>query len=142
MPVSEERDMDHMKEELTIRVILTQINEVKSENSLARMILFEGDCDCENFKGKILAGGVDTQQERDGEPLVLSARYMLEGTDREGKACRIFIENVGVAGEKGTAETKPYICTDSEALKYLCKSELYGTIEPWEKGVFIHIFSR
>ena len=46
---------------LTIRVILEDICEVEKGNSLARIITFTGDCECEYFKGKILKGGADTQ---------------------------------------------------------------------------------
>ena len=78
----------------------------------------------------------------DGAATVLSARYILEGVDRDGKDCRIFIENNGSAAENGDMHTTPMIITDSSALSYLETERLSGTIEPWEKGVIIHIFSE
>ncbi|WP_026526432.1 DUF3237 family protein [Butyrivibrio sp. VCD2006] len=130
------------KEELTINVRITGVNEVKGHVGTARMILFDGDVDCDNFKGKILPGGVDTQKEIPGETFKLSARYVLEGTDFEGKECHIFIENNGELGEDGSLHTVPKVFTDSEALSYLENKDLFGTIEDIEGGVRIHIFSE
>ncbi|MCF0127245.1 MAG: DUF3237 family protein [Pseudobutyrivibrio sp.] len=132
-----------MKEELTIKVVIGEVFEAKGSKDVARMINFTGESDCENFKGVILPGGVDTQKEIDGEKFLLSARYMLKGTDKAGKECSIFIENNGEA-KIPPAEiiTRPVIITDSEALAYLEDADLEGTIEPWEKGVIIHIFSK
>ncbi len=50
-------------------VILKDTYEVKTEKSLARMVLFTGECDCDNFKGQILEGAVDTQQMKNEEPI-------------------------------------------------------------------------
>ena len=130
------------KEELTINVRITGVNEVKGYAGTARMILFDGDVSCDNFNGKILPGGVDTQKEIPGEPFKLSARYVLEGTDRDGKACHIFIENNGELSEDGSLHTIPKVFTDSEALSYLENKDLSGTIEDIEGGVRIHIFSE
>jgi len=83
-----------MKEVLTIQVSTWQMIGVKGKTAEAGMILFDGFCDCENFKGRILPGGVDTQKSFYPEARSLSARYILEGTDRNGKECRIFIERI------------------------------------------------
>ena len=130
------------KEELTINVRITGVNEVKGHAGTARMILFDGDAHCDNFNGKILPGGVDTQKDITGEPFKLSARYVLEGTDFEGKECHIFIENNGEVGKDGSLHTVPKVITDSDALSYLENKELFGTIEDIEGGVRIHIFSE
>lgn len=130
-----------MKEVLTIQVILNETLEVNSDGRCARMILFGGRCDCENFSGKILAGGVDTQKmEADGGGM-LSARYMLEGTDREGRKCRLFIENNGEMINGEVAKTRPVILTDSEALKWLESAKLCGTITGMEDHILIRIFA-
>ena len=71
-----------MKEVLTIQVSTWQMIGVKGKTAEAGMILFDGFCDCENFKGRILPGGVDTQKSFYPEARSLSARYILEGTDR------------------------------------------------------------
>ena len=132
-----------MQEILTIQVRITEAFEVKGKTGEAGMVCFDGSCDCENFKGKILPGGVDTQKEWYPQARTLSARYTLEGIDREGKACRIFIENNGTVNETGRVEqTMPQILTDSQCLSWMETTELTGTITPWEQGVIIHIFTE
>ena len=135
--------MDERKEILTIEVVIDACEEVKGKTGEAAMILFSGSVDCEAFKGKILPGGVDTQKEWNGENRSLSARYILEGMDYTGNPCRIFIENNGVMDpQKGLEYTIPRILTDSDALAYLEKEELIGTITPSEQGITIHIFQN
>lgn len=134
--------MEGFQEVLTFEVEITGHETVKGKNGEATMILFEGNADCENFHGKILPGGVDTQVEWPGQNRTLSARYILEGVDKEGQSCRIFVENNGIALKEGEISTTPRIITDSEALSYLEQEELFGTITPTEKGVTIHIFLR
>ena len=129
-------------EVLTINVRITGVNEVKGHTGTARMILFDGTVDCDNFKGKILPGGVDTQKESEGKPTLLSARYILEGVDKDGNEAHIFIENNGEFKEDGDNTTVPRVFTDSPSLAFLETSDLYGTIEGIEGGVRIHIFVK
>ncbi|WP_408071803.1 DUF3237 family protein [Butyrivibrio sp. JL13D10] len=130
------------KEVLTIDVKITAINEVKGKAGTARMILFDGDASSEYFKGTILPGGVDTQKEKPEEGVLLSARYILDGTDYKGNACRIFIENNGSFKGEIDSITKPMVITDSKALEFLETAPLYGSIEGIEGGVKIHIFTE
>ena len=128
---------------LTVDVILDDIIEVNGSTGVAAMILFHGNCSCKNFEGKILPGGVDTQKQEHGKERLLSARYVLEGTDLEGQKCRIFIENNGAITEPGPGaviKTTPKIYTDSKALKLLETAKLSGTVEGKEGGVFISIY--
>ena len=67
-----------MREVLTVRVRIKETYEVHGQRGLARMILFDGEGEGSGFYGKILPGGVDTQQVHDDGKLELSARYMLE----------------------------------------------------------------
>lgn len=127
------------KEILTINIRLTGEYEVKGHNGGAKMLLFEGDVDCELFKGKVLPGGVDTQSQRIGENVRLSARYIIEGVDCKGTPSKLFIENNGIINDKGEIITSPKIYTDSEALAYLETAELTGTVEAGEAGIVIHI---
>ena len=136
-------------EALTITVEVTNNFTVKGNVGMANMCCFGGYVDCENFKGVILPSGVDTQRDFFEEPIrTLSARYMLKGKDKEGIECQIFIENNCsfekdmVPEDMAFMKTKPRIITDSPCLSYLETAELYGTIEPWEKGVIIHIFVK
>ena len=128
-------------EVLTINVRITNVQETTGKNGTARMILFDGDCDCENFKGNILPGGVDTQFSALDGITKLSARYMLEGTDKAGEKCHIFIENNGTFEEGKDNTTVPKVTTDSQTLSWLEDADLCGTIEGIEGGVRIHIFN-
>ena len=112
-------------EVLRILIKPTGSNQVSSGKGFFNMVLFEGECDCENFKGKVMPGGVDTQHYYAEGKGRISARYMLEGVDKEGKACKIFIQNDG-EHDKGFLPTTPKVYTDSEALRWLEDADLIG----------------
>lgn len=115
---------------LTIKVSITEAFEVKGKTGEAVMLFFDGTVDCENFKGIILPGGIDTQKESYGTKRVLSARYILEGTDKSGTPCRVFIENnTEVETDGQVLKTKPKIFTDSVQLSFLETSKLEGTLD-------------
>ncbi len=128
------------KEVLTVQVRIKEALEVKGGINGVTMILFDGECECDNFKGKILPGGVDTQRLGEDGLVKLSARYIMEGVDYTGESCRIFIENNGEIKSDGQMVTSPCILTDSDALKHLEKEKLTGTVEGAPEGVIIHIF--
>ncbi len=128
-----------MKPVLIIHVVLDDTYEVKGKNGSACMLLFHGTAEGELFRGRILPGAVDTQKKAAGGEKTLSARYILEGIDAEGRECRIFVENHAV---KGDPETRPLIYTDSEALKWLETAELYGVLSAAEYGVDISFYER
>ena len=131
--------LDQGAEILTIDVLLKEFNEVKGHNGEALMILFDGYCHSDIFDGDILNGGVDTQKQDAGNNLrTLSARYILQGKDFEGKECRIFIENNGMS-DGGRFATTPKILTDSEALKELEDTELVGSISSTDEEGHIQI---
>lgn len=132
-----------MQEVLTISVKITGQDRVAGAVGDAGMVYFTGEVDCENFKGRILPGGVDTQR-NNGSHITISARYMLEGTDGDGAPCHIFIENNGVISPSGEiTRTVPTVVTDSPRLKWLETAQLSGTLEPkGEMAVLIHIFAE
>lgn len=112
---------------LRLYINLTEINEVVSDSRTAKMLLFNGTCKSDIFNGTILNGGVDTQIiEADGTG-TLSARYIVEGHDCKGNACRLFIENNAKIGTED-ASTHPMIITDSQELKWLENANLVGHI--------------
>ena len=127
---------------LRIYVSITEIFETIGSDGIVKMLLFDGYCDCEHFKGKILPGAVDTQRIRQDGSVTLSARYMLEGTDRDGQDCHIFIENNATASEGKETITKPDISTDSPNLKWLETSELYGELVTEDSQLVILIKER
>lgn len=126
---------------MSIYVDVTECFDVHSENCGVNMILFGGKAQSEYFSGKIMAGGVDTQVQKKGQARTLSARYMLEGTDFSGKACRIFIEN-NATEKDGVMITKPQIVTDSKVLSWLEHANLEGHIAEENDQLCIDIFEK
>ncbi|MBQ9142897.1 MAG: DUF3237 family protein [Lachnospiraceae bacterium] len=117
---------------------VTKMHQIVSGDKCVNMLLFDGKCTGDYFQGSILSGGVDTQQVDLNGRGTLSARYMLEGVDREGTPCRIFIENNAQTGTENT-KTKPQIFTDSESLKWLEREQLTGEILSEEGQLIISI---
>jgi len=107
------------------------------------MIPFGGAAKGKYFNGKILPGGIDIQTTQvNGSGRVLSAKYMLEGTDIDGNNCKIFIDNTGrfsqIPGEP-MFRTNPKIITDSPALRFLQDSFLVSEGTATDIGVDIII---
>ena len=119
---------------LSIEVDIDDTVDVKGDSGTATFIRFHGQSNCENFKGEILPGGVDTQTQIRGGARKLSARYILQGYDNTNTFCKIFIENNGTIEFGQEMRTKPTILTDSYALKWLESADLYGTITSREGG--------
>lgn len=121
---------------ITISVTTYEAEALEGKASRVVMIPFSAVASGEYFTGNTVANGVDTQITT-GNGFSLSARYMLEGTDRSGRKCRLFIENNGTSLEN----CKPRIYTDSEELAFLENAELTATVECVEKGVVIKIYN-
>lgn len=127
-----------MQEVITVFVRVEQAVSVKGYTGGATMLHFSGYAQGEYFKGKILPGAVDCQK-TGADGFTLSARYILEGEDREGKGCRLFIENNGAPDEAGVIHTRPLVYTDSACLKWLETTPLTGRISEQEGMLAIHI---
>ena len=121
-----------------IRVECSEAISVKGQETTVVMIPFTGIADGPYFRGRTVGSGVDTQQIGKDGVTRLSARYMLEGTDAAGNACRIFIENRGSWQEGFT----PRIVTDSTLLKDWETAELSSTVEGIPGGVLVRIFRK
>lgn len=120
---------------VTIKVTLYDIQAFEGKHSKVVMIPFSGEANGDYFTGKTVANGVDTQiTTEDG--FSLSARYMLEGVDRSGKQCRLFIENNGTSPDNCI----PRIYTDSEELAFLEKARLKAEVTSIENGVLVKIY--
>lgn len=113
-----------MKDILDINIIVTDVAEVQGEDSLVKMLAFNGMCDGEYFEGTVLPGGMDVQTIRPDGTGTVSARYMLAGKDAEGNDCKIYVDNTGVIDEAGNMRTTPKIVTDSKALFWMQKEAL------------------
>ncbi|MBQ7782694.1 MAG: hypothetical protein IJ368_01865 [Oscillospiraceae bacterium] len=120
---------------ITINVTTYNAQMLERSNSRVVMIPFSADAESKYFNGKTVVNGVDTQiTSADG--FSLSARYMLEGTDRNGNKCRLFIENNGTSLDNCV----PKIYSDSEELAFLENAELTASAECVENGVVVRIY--
>ncbi len=127
---------------LQIEVSLDAFNTVKGQNGEATMILFHGNFSSDYGCGVVLPGGVDTQVEYKGQCRKLSARYILQGTDKAGKVFNIFVENNGECGGDMPFITTPKVLTDSSELAFLEKASLCGEVHSAGEGkVLIKIFA-
>ncbi len=127
-----------MKEILTIHIHMEETISIHGNTSDVTAIHFTGYAEGDYFNGTVLPHGIDFQKIKPGSSPELSARYLLEGTDCDGKPCRIAIENNGSSDENGVVRTKPFLVTDSRALAWMETAELTGTITN-EDGLVIHI---
>jgi hypothetical protein len=107
------------------------------------MIPFSGTVKGELFNGRVLPGGVDTQTVDQNGVRHMSARYMLEGVDKNGEPCRIYIDNNGwFPGEMSMPfKTIPTFFTDSKAqADYLHRNRFRTEGHPRQGGVTIKVF--
>jgi len=123
-----------MKKVFDINVVIEGFSCVKTQDECINMISFGGDCHCDFFDGVILPGGVDTQKflkNEDGtlKPGTLSARYILEGKDKQGNPAKIFIENNGVVDKDGNVTTNPVVFTDNEGIKSVLSQKFIGKVK-------------
>lgn len=126
-------------EVLRIHIKLGETLALDSPSAGIRMIPFTGYCDSTLFQGNVLPGGIDTQVFPDSNRGTLSARYMLEGVDDKGEACKIFIQNEAVMEQGRETVTFPRIWTDSASLKWLETADLRGSIVGTDQGLDIVI---
>lgn len=132
-----------MGEVLTINVQITGMSGMERKEGNVNMICFAGSSNCRNFQGNIMDGGVDTQVLRADGSGTLSARYLMEGMDCDGKPCKLYVENNGKLDENGNITTIPKILTNSSALKWLETAELSGTVEGAGEGkILIRIYEK
>ena len=129
-----------MQDELLMEIKVTCYEPIAVEGKQKKIVMipFGGEATGEYFHGKVTGTGVDTQKIGPDGKAVLSARYMLEGTDAAGNACRIFVEN---QGSWDTGFT-PAIVTDSPLLSGWEDADLYATAEGIPEGVMIRILKR
>ena len=120
---------------MTIRVKILEALSVEGETRNIVMIPFDGEASGPYFNGKVIGPGVDTQKIGKDGKVFLSARYMMEGTDAVGNACRVFVENQG-SWEDGFT---PAIVTDSPLLAEWETASLRATVEGIPEGVMIRI---
>lgn len=113
-------------------------DEVNGTNGSSSMIHFGGSSSCANFTGKIVADCTDTRLRYTGQIQTLSARYILDGKDSKGKACRIFVDNMGI--DDNGMVTEPMIITDNPDFAWIESAPLHGTVS-WGNGLQIHMWT-
>ena len=134
---------DKLVFEVAVDIDRTQVSQLKGPAGEVVMIPFGGTVTGDLFNGRVLPGGVDTQTVDRNGVRHMSARYMLEGVDRSGAPCRIYIENNGWFTGAMTMpfKTIPTFYTDSKALSsYLHRSTFRAEGHPRPGGVTIKVF--
>lgn len=113
---------------MTVTVSDTELYSVEGSTCHVDMQYFTGEVAGEYLNGEITGEGtVVIKDYKEGETRLCS-RYMISGTDTEGKNCSMFIEDNGIVDESGKAVTTPIIITDSDALSWLETADLQGRI--------------
>lgn len=125
-----------MRKLFDIYIDITDTVCVKGKLHNVCMLFFTGEARGRYFNGKVIGTGLDTQYSSKDDHMVLSARYMLEGQDIDGKECRCFIENNGSFNDGFI----PEIVTDSLALSKFEGAQLKAEIGTKENGVIVSIF--
>ena len=117
-------------------------SDLRSPDGSVTFIPFTGRTASPLFTGEIRPGAADVQVEKPGEARVLTARYLFRGTDADGRACSLYVENVGrVSGEGGPLRAHPTFLTDSEALAaYFRGRRFRSEVHGRDGGVRILVF--
>jgi hypothetical protein len=129
--------------EILVDIDPAQVSPLKGPAGEVVMIPFSGAVKGEIFNGRVLPGGVDTQTVDQNGVRHMSARYMLEGVDKAGEKCRIYIDNNGwFTGEMAMPfKTIPTFFTDSKTLAtYLHSNKFRTEGHPRQGGVTIKVF--
>ena len=126
----------HKPQRLVIQVFLTGSRTLEErEDGWKAEVYFIGYCDCEAFRGSILPGAVDVQEQKKGGLVQMRAEYTLEGIDASGAPCRIHIVN-----QKQDGCFKPSIQTDSKVLAELNTLDGVALLEEYDGGLTVRIF--
>ena len=136
MSVADDEELVFLEYLMTVDVKTQNAAGVSSSVGGINMIPFTGSTDGHYFKGEIVGTGCDTQKYAPDGSVLFSARYLLKGTDLDGKSCSIFIENNGSALELCT----PTIITDSGALSEWQEWSLRAIVVPVNGGVAVNVY--
>ena len=127
-----------MEKLFEIYVNITDSLAVKGKSCEVNMVSFNGKACGKYFNGQVLGSGTDTQFAYKNGRVLLSARYLLQGTDISGQSCRIFIENNGSFEDGFT----PRLITDSKALSEFEDTTLYSKITSTENELTVAVFKK
>lgn len=130
---------------MTIHVAIgSDCPEMNMPDGKVKILPFTGTVEGRMFHGRVLPGATDVQVTNAAGSRHMFAQYMMEGTDMEGNACRIFVENHGYFGREKLPNpfaACPTMRTDSPALRsYLQGMHFRAEGHPSSQGVDILIF--
>jgi len=109
-----------------------------ADGAMAMMIGFTCSSNTRDFKAKGLDNFIDTRLQYRGQAQTLSARYILEGTDADGRKCRVYIENNGI--DVNGINTEPIIITDNPKWAWVEYAPLHGD-STMNNGFKIHLYT-
>jgi hypothetical protein len=130
-----------------ITIDRSQITSLETPTAKVRFIPFGGTVDSPYFRGRVMPGAADVQVTDASGVRHMCAKYIFEGTDAEGKHCRLYVENNGYfpkdAVKKDHFDATPKFITDSEYLNEILSRPVFRS-EGWShaKGVDIMIFDE
>lgn len=127
------------KELFVFQIDIGGSDEVNGTNGKGSMIHFGGKAVGDSFTGKIVSDCTDTRKQFNGQVQSLSARYIIEGQDSNGNACRVFVDNIGI-DENSTMTTEPTIISDNPDFAWIEEAPLHGTVS-WDGGLHIHMWT-
>lgn len=137
MTVADGEKIVFMEYLMTVNVKTQAAAGVNSVNAGGiNMIPFTGTADSYYFKGQTVGTGCDTQKYGSDGSVMFSARYLLKGTDCDGKQCSIFIENNGPALDKCV----PTVVSDSPILAKWSDFDLRAIVDPVGGGVDVNMY--
>ncbi len=119
---------------MSVRVTDQEKYSVDGTTCHVDMQYFTGDASGDYFSGSTKGKGTTVIKEYKDGRKQSCARYILSGTDADGKTCSLFIEDNGTADDEGNTVTKPTIITDSQALSWLETADLQGKITDHGNG--------
>lgn len=137
MTLNDNEEIVYLEYLMTVDVKTQSAAGVNSVNAGGiNMIPFTGTADGYYFKGATVGPCCDTQKYAADGSVMFSARYLLKGTDCDGKACSIFIENNGPALDKCT----PTVVSDSPVLAKWSDYDLRAIVVPVDGGVSVNVY--
>lgn len=121
-----------------------ETNTLKASSGEACVIPFGGHVESPMFSGTVLPGAADIQTVNAAGVRHMCAKYMFDGTDSEGNACKLFVENNAYTPRdyfKMPFDATPTFLTDSPVLApYLHGVHFRAEGHPSPEGVDIWIF--
>jgi len=109
-----------------------------ADGAMGMFIGFTCSANTKDFKGKGLDNFIDTRMQFQGQAQTLSARYILEGKDGEGRSCKVYIENNGI--DVNGINTEPIIITDNPKWAWIERAPLHGN-SSMNNGFQIHLYT-